>query len=103
MTRLMWCIGTSSSRCSRSDKALRVCARIEATTLRLNVRFVVTSIGRGSAEHIYDIARPTALGQGRLDQQRPFIIRGPGALITPSHSDCDTCDDARETVGQTDL
>jgi hypothetical protein len=33
----------------------RVCARIEATTLGLDVRFVVTSIGRGSAEHIYDI------------------------------------------------
>ena len=33
----------------------RVCARIEATTLGLDVRFVVTSIGHGSAEHIYDI------------------------------------------------
>jgi Transposase DDE domain group 1 len=33
----------------------RVCARIEATTLGLDVRFVVTSLGHGSAEHIYDI------------------------------------------------
>jgi hypothetical protein len=37
------------------SRGRRVCARIEATTLGLDVRFVVTSIGRGSAEHIYDI------------------------------------------------
>jgi len=32
----------------------RVVARIEATTLGLDIRFVVTSLKRGSAEHIYD-------------------------------------------------
>ena len=35
--------------------ARRVCARIEATTLGLDIRFVVTSLVAGSAEHIYDI------------------------------------------------
>lgn len=33
----------------------RVCARIEATTIGLDIRFVVTNLGKGSAEHIYDI------------------------------------------------
>jgi hypothetical protein len=32
----------------------RACARIEATTLGLDIRFVVTSLTTGSAEHIYD-------------------------------------------------
>jgi hypothetical protein len=32
----------------------RVCARIEATELGLDIRFVVTNITNGSAEHIYD-------------------------------------------------
>src|SRR4051794_21578897 len=31
----------------------RACARIEATTKGLDIRFVVTSIETGSAEHIY--------------------------------------------------
>jgi len=35
-------------------KARRACARIEATTLGLDIRFVVTSLAMGSAEHIYD-------------------------------------------------
>jgi hypothetical protein len=35
-------------------KARRACARIEATTLGLDIRFVVTSLATGSAEHIYD-------------------------------------------------
>ena len=33
----------------------RVCARIEATTMGLDCRFVVTNLGEGSAEHIYDV------------------------------------------------
>ena len=33
----------------------RVAARIEASTLGLDIRFVVTSLAHGSAEHIYDI------------------------------------------------
>lgn len=37
------------------SKPRRACARIEATTLGLDIRFVVTSIATGSAEHIYDI------------------------------------------------
>ena len=36
------------------SKARRACARIEATTLGLDIRFVVTSLAKGSAEHIYD-------------------------------------------------
>jgi len=36
-------------------KARRACARIEATTLGLDIRFVITSLATGSAEHIYDI------------------------------------------------
>jgi hypothetical protein len=33
----------------------RVAARIEATTMGLDIRFVVTSLARGSAEHVYDV------------------------------------------------
>lgn len=33
----------------------RACARIEATTMGLDIRFVVTNLGNGSAEHIYDV------------------------------------------------
>jgi hypothetical protein len=32
----------------------RVCARIEATTQGLDIRFIVTSLETGSAEHIYE-------------------------------------------------
>src|SRR5215510_3143485 len=35
------------------NKERRVCARIEATTKGLDIRFVITSIETGSAEHIY--------------------------------------------------
>jgi hypothetical protein len=33
----------------------RVAARIEATTMGLDIRFVVTNLAKGSAEHIYDV------------------------------------------------
>ena len=33
----------------------RACARIEATTLGLDIRFVVTNLTQGSAERIYDV------------------------------------------------
>ncbi len=33
----------------------RVCARIEATALGLDIRFVVTNLDSGSAEHLYDV------------------------------------------------
>ena len=33
----------------------RACARIEATRLGLDIRFVVTNLDKGSAEHIYDV------------------------------------------------
>ena len=33
----------------------RVCARIEATRLGLDIRYVVTSLGAGSAEHVYEV------------------------------------------------
>ena len=35
------------------NKHRRACARIEATTQRLDIRFVVTSLETGSAEHVY--------------------------------------------------
>lgn len=41
---------------ARSWKAQRrVAARIEATTMGLDIRFVVTSLAEGSAEHVYDV------------------------------------------------
>ncbi|GEO85914.1 IS1380 family transposase [Ciceribacter naphthalenivorans] len=41
---------------AKSWKAKRhVCARIEATTMGLDIRFVVTNLANGSAEHIYDV------------------------------------------------
>src|SRR5262249_48089370 len=36
------------------NKQRRVCARIEATTRRLDIRFVVTGLETGSAEHVYE-------------------------------------------------
>ncbi len=33
----------------------RVAARIEATTMGLDIRFVVTNLAKGSAKHIYDV------------------------------------------------
>jgi hypothetical protein len=36
------------------NKERRVCARIDATTKGLDIRFVVTSIHTGSAEHVYE-------------------------------------------------
>lgn len=33
----------------------RVCARIEATTRGLDIRFVVTNLDKGSAAHVYDV------------------------------------------------
>ena len=36
------------------DKERRACARIEATTKGLDIRFVVTSLQTGSAEHLYE-------------------------------------------------
>ncbi len=35
--------------------ARRACARIEATTLGLDIRFVVTNLATGSAERVYDV------------------------------------------------
>ena len=41
---------------ARSWKAQRrVAARIEATTMGLDIRFVVTNLAEGSAEHVYDV------------------------------------------------
>src|SRR5260370_42581431 len=42
----------------------RACARIEATTKGLDIRFVVTSIETGSAEHIY---RPLYCARGQAE------------------------------------
>jgi hypothetical protein len=41
--------GAKSWKCQR-----RVVARIEASTLGMDIRYVVTSLTEGSAEHIYD-------------------------------------------------
>ena len=45
----------------------RVCARIEATELGLDIRYVVTNIAEGSPEHIYDTLY-CARGQMDIDQ-----------------------------------
>jgi len=45
---------TSDAAKSWGDTGRRVVARIEASTMGLDIRFVVTSLKRGSAEHIYD-------------------------------------------------
>jgi len=46
---------TQTSYAAKSWRAeRRVCARIEATELGLDIRYVVTNIAAGSAEHIYD-------------------------------------------------
>jgi hypothetical protein len=41
--------GAKSWKCQR-----RIVARIEASTLGMDIRYVVTSLAEGSAEHIYD-------------------------------------------------
>jgi hypothetical protein len=41
--------GTKTWQCQR-----RVVGRIEASTLGMDIRYVVTSLATGSAEHIYD-------------------------------------------------
>jgi Transposase DDE domain group 1 len=53
-------------------QARRVCARIEATTLGLDIRFVATNLATGSAEHIYDILY---CARGRADAQDPARLR----------------------------
>ena len=46
----------------------RVCARIEATGLGLDIHFVVTNITNGSAEHICDTLSLRACANGKSDQ-----------------------------------
>jgi Transposase DDE domain group 1 len=46
----------------------RVCARVEATELGLDTRFVVTNITNGSAEHFYDTLYCRACANGKSDQ-----------------------------------
>src|SRR6201981_3927634 len=53
----------------------RACARIEATTKGLDIRFVVTSIETGSAEHIYQTLY-CARGQAQHPIQLPKGTRG---------------------------
>src|SRR6202011_778439 len=43
----------TSYRAKSWNKERRACARIEATTKGLDIRFVVTSLQTGSAQHIY--------------------------------------------------
>jgi hypothetical protein len=44
----------TSYRAKSWNRERRACARIEATTKGLDIRFVVTSLAAGSAEHIYE-------------------------------------------------
>ncbi len=57
---------TTSAPVARERKAVlrgyAARARIEATTLGLDIRFVVTNLDKGSAEHIYDVIH-SARGQ----------------------------------------
>jgi hypothetical protein len=46
----------------------RVCARIEATELGLDIRFVVNNITKGSAEHIYHTLYCARWANGKSDQ-----------------------------------
>ena len=46
--------GETMYRAKSWSKPRRACARIEATSLGLDIRYVVTSLAAGSAEHIYD-------------------------------------------------
>jgi hypothetical protein len=70
------------------NKDRRVCARIEPTTEGLDIRFVITSIHTGSAEHVYealDWARGQAedlikLHQAQFASDRPWRARvSPGS------------------------
>ena len=71
----------------------RVCARIEATELGLDIRYVVTNITTGSAEHIYDTLYLRARPDGKSDQiaQEPagvgsHILSGAARQSDAPHS-----------------
>ena len=65
----------------------RVVARIEASSLGLDVRFVVTSLAQGSAERIYDTlycARGQAENLIKLHKTQAQTIAPPAARPTPT-------------------
>lgn len=74
----------------------RVCARIEATAMGLDIRFVVTNLDKGSAEHLYDViycARGQAenlikmhksqLASDRTSCRSPIAIRSASSCTPP--------------------
>jgi len=61
----------------------RVCARIEATELGLDIRYVVTNIATGSAEHIYDTLY-CARGQMEKSDQIAQEPTGVGPHVLPA-------------------
>ena len=76
------------------DTYRRVVARIEASTMGLDVRFVVTSLKDGSAEHMYDTlycARPgREPHQAAQDpaEERPHLVpvgQWQPDAVDPSH------------------
>jgi hypothetical protein len=66
---------------SWGDTGRRVVARIEASTMGLDIRFVVTSLKRGSAEHIYDTLY-CALGQAEN------LIKLHKTQLNSDHTSC---------------
>jgi hypothetical protein len=50
---LRGCYAETMYRAKSWSKSRRACARIEATSPGLDIRYVVTSLAAGSAEHIY--------------------------------------------------
>lgn len=71
--------GAKSWKCKR-----RVAARLEASTLGMDIRYVVTSLAKGSAEHIYDTLycargpdrEPDQAAQGPARQRSHFVPLG---------------------------
>ena len=53
------------------NRARRACARIEATTKGLDIRFVVTSLTKGTAQHVYE-----TLYCARGQAENPGLRRG---------------------------
>ena len=94
----------TSYRAKTWNKERRACARIEATTKGLDIRFVVTSVEAGSAQHVYETLY-CARGQAEFDQaaqgstrvrphQLPQPAREPDAADLHSRPLADTLRDA---------
>ncbi|MBK8209090.1 MAG: transposase [Rhodospirillales bacterium] len=59
----------------------RACARIEATRLGLDIRFVVTSLAAGSAEHVYEVL---CCARGQAEN----LIKLPKSQLASERTSC---------------